>query len=225
MAELGVIEQEIEETLEAGRKAFARIGEKLKEIKEGRLYRDQYPSFDAYCEGRWSISGRHAARMIEGASVLALLGGTKAKVTERQLRPLSKLDPEDVPQAWEEAKRVSGSDSPPTSVVEKVVNEWHGTSDEVEKVDPVVEWERAEAELVELREIVDSFKEGTAEQELVKVKERYRKLEARNQQMSTTINELTSQVKYYQRALDKIGNLVNAKGAKEIVNAIQDIMR
>ncbi|MEO2014449.1 MAG: hypothetical protein ABGZ53_08740, partial [Fuerstiella sp.] len=46
---------QLEETIQAGQKAFFEVGAALKEIRDSRFYRDEFNTFEEYCQKRWSI--------------------------------------------------------------------------------------------------------------------------------------------------------------------------
>lgn len=79
----------LEQTIEAGMSSFVLVGEALLEVRDSRLYRVHYPTFEAYCKGRWSFGRVHAHRLIEAAEVvgsLSPMGNTPT--SERQARAL-----------------------------------------------------------------------------------------------------------------------------------------
>ena len=59
----------LEKIVEIGLKTFVQVGEALLEIRESRLYRKQYKSFEEYCQKRWNFTSRQANRLI-GAGVV-----------------------------------------------------------------------------------------------------------------------------------------------------------
>lgn len=71
-------------------------GNALLAIRDKRLYREQYGTFEEYCRGRWGLGRAHAYRLIEGASVIANLSpmGDILPTSERQARALTRLEPE-----------------------------------------------------------------------------------------------------------------------------------
>lgn len=98
-----------EQVIELGQKTFVEVGNALAEIKEGKYYRGDYDTFDAYCKERWGFERRHAYRSIEAAKVVENVSrGTQSKHTplpknERQARPLTDLPPEKQAPAWQDA--------------------------------------------------------------------------------------------------------------------------
>ena len=67
----------------------------LLEIRDSRLYRQQFPTFEAYCRERWGMVRQQANRLIQAAEVAENLEpiGSIPK-TESQARPLTRLEPE-----------------------------------------------------------------------------------------------------------------------------------
>jgi hypothetical protein len=77
-------------------KTFVEVGLALSEIRDSRLYRANYSTFEGYCRERWGWSRVHAHRLIEAADVVKTLpiGNTAAIATESQARELAKVEPE-----------------------------------------------------------------------------------------------------------------------------------
>lgn len=70
-------------------------------IRDERLYRKDYPTFEDYCRGRWQFQRNYANKLIASAGVVKNLGTTvPAPESERHLRPLTELPPEKQSEAW-----------------------------------------------------------------------------------------------------------------------------
>ncbi len=85
----------LEKAIEAGRKTFIEVGLALAEIRDSRLYRADYNTFEDYCRKKWHFTKTYANNLIEGASAvndLPQLMTTKV-VNERQARELAKVEP------------------------------------------------------------------------------------------------------------------------------------
>jgi hypothetical protein len=104
--------------------SFIAVGNALLTIRDGRLYREKFSTFNTYCTERWGMERRYANRLICGSQVAAnLLTGpftNSAKLgphgplctpceiqpsNEYQVRPLVQLEPEQQCEVWEEAVR------------------------------------------------------------------------------------------------------------------------
>lgn len=98
----------LEATIEAGLNTFVDVGQALLAIRDRRLYRTGYPTFDDYCRRRWGINRAHGYRLIEAAQVVSSLqmspiGDTPLPANESQARPLSALPPDQQALAWQQA--------------------------------------------------------------------------------------------------------------------------
>ena len=73
-----------------------------KTIRDNRLYRITHRTFEAYCKGKWKMTPQYANRLVAAASSVKNLETIVSKPTrESQVRPLTKLEPEQQKQAWE----------------------------------------------------------------------------------------------------------------------------
>lgn len=94
----------LESVIEIGLNAFHRAGNALVDIRDRRLYRQHYTTFEEYCRERWGFSKTHANRLIGASSVAENLTplGVKPE-SESHLRPLTGLEPEQQREVWQEA--------------------------------------------------------------------------------------------------------------------------
>jgi len=96
-----------EAVIEQGLRTFVDVGNALLTIRDDRLYRREYWTFEEYCEKRWEFSNRRANQFIEAAMTIATLGTMvpelAAPAVERQVRPLTSLPPEQQAAAWRRA--------------------------------------------------------------------------------------------------------------------------
>lgn len=101
------------------------VGTALAAIRDERLYRDGFETFEAYCKGRWGMSRPRAYQLIEAAEVDANLSTNvdTLPATESQARPLTKLPPEEQAEAWEEVVAESEESGEPITAkkVQEVV--------------------------------------------------------------------------------------------------------
>lgn len=108
-----------EAKIERGLTSFIEVGEALAEVRDARLYREDFGTFEAYCRRRWGITDRRARQMIDATTIVASLPtGTTVPVTESQARELSGLDPEDAAEVMEIAEDISGGSITATKVRE-----------------------------------------------------------------------------------------------------------
>lgn len=107
--------EELELVIERGLDTFVEVGRALCEVRDSRLYRESFDTFENYCHGRWSLSSSHAYRMIDAARVTALISpmGEIRPSNERQARelvPLLREDEQEVVHAWHELLAEYGDD-------------------------------------------------------------------------------------------------------------------
>lgn len=97
--------QHHETTIEQGLKTFVDVGNALLAIRDKRLYRQSFGTFEDYCQDRWSMERNYANKLIAAAVVVENLGTIVPVLpaTESQARPLTRLEPELQPVAWQRA--------------------------------------------------------------------------------------------------------------------------
>jgi phage N-6-adenine-methyltransferase len=96
---------QLEVIIERGLSIFVEVGAALLQIRDSRLYRETYATFEDYCRQRWGWSRRYGNMIIAAAQVTKLLGTTvPIPATERQARELTPLldRPEEMRKVWVE---------------------------------------------------------------------------------------------------------------------------
>ena len=88
------------------------VGNAIREIRDSRLYRERYATFEDYCRERWGWGRNYANKQVVAADTAALVGTNVPIANEAQARalaPLAREDPEAARAVWaeavEEAKR------------------------------------------------------------------------------------------------------------------------
>jgi hypothetical protein len=121
---------ELESTVQAHVETFLTVGRALAEIRNKRLYRQYWTTFEDYCLKRWGFSGSRGLDLVRSAQVAEhLLAGPAAPengdaplpadLSPDTLRPLQKLQPELQSACWKLASRIT--DHPTNHVVSKIV--------------------------------------------------------------------------------------------------------
>lgn len=85
----------LEATIESGLQTFHEVGSALLEIRDSRLYRAEFSTFEDYCRDRWDMSRPRAYQLIDAAQVVASLStnvDTPAPSREGHARALGKFD-------------------------------------------------------------------------------------------------------------------------------------
>lgn len=115
---------EHEATIRNGLKTFVDVGNALARIRDSKLYRGEFGTFEDYCRAKWDISDRHARHLWSAAEVVGELAGrnfTVLPTAESQARPLTKLPREEWVPAWEEILGTAPAGKVTASHVEDVV--------------------------------------------------------------------------------------------------------
>ncbi len=119
-------------------RAFYEAGKALQELRNRRLYRSTHRTFESYCQERFGFSRRHINYLITAVDVvdnlkMGTIGSQKSETetrtngaqilptSERQVRPLTKLEPEQQREAWTKAVESAGGKVPSGRIVKDIV--------------------------------------------------------------------------------------------------------
>lgn len=94
---------EQEAIIEAGLNTVIGVGDALLTIRDKRLYREEFGTFEEYCRTKWRFSKSHANRYIAASSVTHTLEDIDPNVmpkSESQIRPLTALKPAEQKRVW-----------------------------------------------------------------------------------------------------------------------------
>ncbi len=93
---------ELESVIQRGLATFVEVGAALTEIRERRLYRDGFTSFEQYCKDRWGFNRQRAAQLIGAARLSTIVDSPlPSEGVARELAPL-KNDAPRLRAAWAE---------------------------------------------------------------------------------------------------------------------------
>lgn len=121
--ELAKLERQIDD----GMRTFLEVGTALKAIRDGRLYREKYKTFEKYVSDRFGISRPRAYQLIECVEVAEDLSTKVDKTTaelltsERHLRELSDVSEDDLPEVIEEVKKAADAGQTITAKVVRAI--------------------------------------------------------------------------------------------------------
>lgn len=93
-----------ERTIERFERASLDAGRALRRIREGRLYRGVYGTFEAYVVDRWSFGLRRAEQLmsaVDALDTLAEAGVADLPRNEAQVRPIASLEGSEMVAVWE----------------------------------------------------------------------------------------------------------------------------
>jgi len=133
-----------ETVIEQGLESFVEVGNALAAIRDGRLYRSEFSTFEAYCQDKWSLGKSHVYRLIDAADVAADFSpiGDKPQ-SESQARPLKQVPKEDRATVWREAvdtapKNDAGKPLVTAKHVQAAVDKKLGNEPPAEKLSPAI---------------------------------------------------------------------------------------
>lgn len=143
--------RKLESIVAEGISSFVVVGEALKEIRDGKLYREAYKTFERYVDEKWGLVRQRAYQLIDAADAKANLSTVVDKneraseiKTERQFRELKDVPTDSIEAVVEKAAEIAG-DEPITasdlkrarveileqpSSVKDVAIEWQDVDDE-----------------------------------------------------------------------------------------------
>lgn len=97
--------QRHEQIIQQGLNTFVEVGQALAAIRDSRLYREDYSTFEDYCKDKWGMKQSRVYQFMDAAQVVKQLQSSTIvellPTTESQARPLTKLEPAEQVRAWE----------------------------------------------------------------------------------------------------------------------------
>lgn len=130
-----------ETTIQQGLQTFYEVGSALAVIRDSRLYRAEYATFEAYCFERWGLKQSRVYQFIDAASVVSSLESSTMveflPTSERQARPLTSLPtPELQREAWQRAVETAPNHKPTAAHVARVVEDIKAPEPPVRAAEP-----------------------------------------------------------------------------------------
>ena len=124
-----------EVVIKQGLETFIEVGQALLTIREKRLYRLEFGTFEDYCRDRWAFGRRYVNQIIQATEVISNLGAMAPILpqSERQARPLTQLQPEIQREAWKEVVQQAEQTNQPITAakVQDVVEQWKPINQQV----------------------------------------------------------------------------------------------
>ena len=137
--------EEFEYLKKSAKRAFYVFGLALSRIRDFRLYREEYSTFEEFCQSEFGFSRQYVNYQINGAKIFENLkmttNGCQNKIKpeirtdgsqnrtkvlptpERQVRPLAKLQPEKQAEVWQKACDRSNGKVPSAKLVQQIAKE------------------------------------------------------------------------------------------------------
>lgn len=106
---------------------FVAVGSALARIRDKRLYRADFDTFEEYCRQKWLYGRAHAYRLMGAAEVinhLSPIGDIPLPQNEAQVRPLLGLTPDQIQTVWRAAFRKAGKNRITARLVERTAAEF-----------------------------------------------------------------------------------------------------
>ncbi len=123
-----------ERVIDRWQRGSLEAGKALLKIRDARLYRDKYSTFEDYCHQRWGFGRSYGHRLVQAAEVVQSItredeNGVSPRVntaalpsSEGQVRPLVIIDAKDRPAAWEKANELANGRTITASIVKKAAS-------------------------------------------------------------------------------------------------------
>lgn len=114
-----------EETIRNGLASFIEVGQSLIEIRDSELYREDFGTFEEYCQTQWDLPRQRAYDKIAAAEVIAQLSNVRNSgqipLAESQALELAKAK-KDAPKVWAEVLKRSPklADGSPCTTAKKI---------------------------------------------------------------------------------------------------------
>jgi hypothetical protein len=77
---------ELETIIERGKQSFIEVGQALEEVRDSKLYKEHYGTFEEYCELRWGFKKSRVYQMMEASQAALQLPEAERPKTERAMR-------------------------------------------------------------------------------------------------------------------------------------------
>lgn len=121
---------EYEAVIGRGLKTFVEVGNALLNIRDKKLYRAVYATFEDYCQQRWDFSSRRAYQLMDAAQVVINIEGDEnvkkfsrfAPTVESHTAPLIPLEPEEQRIIWQLVTETAPEGKVTAAHVKSVVN-------------------------------------------------------------------------------------------------------
>lgn len=140
---------QLESQIKRNLNGFWEVCNALLEINESRLYRDEYPTFEAYCDDKWHFSERHARRLIFAGKVVERIGPVGPNVSERQLREFAILHPDQYVPTWNQVLEEAKGGKITTALVNRIVKAAAGVTIEIVQTKGSVSLDESSVPLIE----------------------------------------------------------------------------
>ena len=97
-----------EGVIRQGLESFVEVGNALARIRDARLYRAEFATFEDYCDKKWSLTRQYVNRIVAAAEVVADIESAEMETivskpaNEAQAKPLASVRKEDRAEVWQQ---------------------------------------------------------------------------------------------------------------------------
>ena len=98
-----------ETVIQRGKQAFIEVGTALMAIRDGRLYKGEYDTFEEYCQSKWGFSRQFANKTIESSGIASGLETTVSILNEYTAREFISVPAEERLGVAEQAKAIAAT--------------------------------------------------------------------------------------------------------------------
>lgn len=173
--------EQFENVIKQGLGGFMLVGKALKVIRDDKLYRAKFGTFEDYCRERWDLSDKYAYRLIDAYTVVENLrselqtspiGEIRFPTNESQVRPLMGLEPEQQVKAWRQVLKNCKGKPITADKVAEVVDKMEGNTSPEPTPKPKTELKKANIKLKKIGKLVaDVLKKDGDSMTVTKLKE------------------------------------------------------
>lgn len=125
-----------EVVIKQGLQTFVEVGQALLTIRDKRLYRAEYRTFKKYCEEKWAFKESRVYELISASTVVDNIQNSAMAEflpqNEKQVRPLTQLEPELQSEAWQSVINQHG-DHITASKVKEIADQFKEVNNEIKQ--------------------------------------------------------------------------------------------
>lgn len=145
--------KQCEEIIGRGISSFIEVGNALRAIRDGKLYKAEFKTFEEYCQQRWNWGRAYANRQIAASDTVENLAPRGAiVVTEKLIRPIVNLELDVQKKVWNQAIEAAGKGKITAKQVAEIAAEYKPSRPRP-KFDPAIAQAHLENDLAKHRRI------------------------------------------------------------------------
>jgi len=173
--------EQYENVIKQGLGGFMLVGKALTAIRDEKLYRAKFETFDDYCGQQWGMGKQYAYRLIEAYTMTETLkselqkspiGDNRLPTNESQVRPLGPLEPKQRIKAWRQVLKNCEGKPITADEVEAVVGKMGGNTPTAQTTGPKTELKKANTKLTKIGKwVTETLDEDESKLTVTKLKQ------------------------------------------------------